>query len=433
MKIYLIGIGGIGVSALARYFKSEGHDVSGSDIAGSALIDDLKGEGIECKIGLASAENVPGDVDRVIYSPAIETNHPEMEQAKLLGAKIQSYPEALGEVSRNHFTLAVTGSHGKSTTTSLLALMMIEAGLDPTVVVGTKLVEFGGSNFRKGKSKYLVIEADDFNRSFYQYQPQIAVVTNVDEEHLDTYGDMDGVIEGFHHFLGELPSESNVILNKGDQHTSKISEGVQAKLHYFDTTKAPKWPLQIPGEFNQQNAEAAWRAAELVGVTRSQAEAAVSKYKGAWRRLEPLEAKDPSLKDMIVFSDYGHHPTEIRATLSALKERYPSEKITLVFQPHQARRLTQLFDKFASAFDDADKVILLPVYKVEGRDEEGGRTSGELKDALIETGKGEVGLVGTIVETLDRLDKGVVVFMGAGDIDGQVRQYFKSKLIHTPT
>ncbi|MDP3953284.1 MAG: Mur ligase family protein [bacterium] len=429
MKIHFIGIGGIGTSALARWFKAKGHEVSGSDLSGSALIDSLIKEGMEVKVGPASGLNIPEGTDRVIYTVAVGDGNAELQSAKERGLRIQSYAQALGELSRDYFTLAVTGSHGKSTVTSLLALMLIEAGLDPTVVVGTKLEEFGGSNFRKGESEYLVIEADDFNRSFYEYTPQIAVVTNVDDEHLDTYGDIEGVIEGFHHFLKQLSLQSKAVLNQADPYTSRISKGIEAEVHYFNQGDSIKWPLGIPGEFNQLNAEAAWKAAKLVGVTRAQAEAAVGRYRGAWRRLEPLESKDSTLKDIKFFSDYGHHPTEIKATLKALKDKYPGEEILIVFQPHQARRLTKLFDKFAGAFEDADKVILLPVYKVTGRDDEDGKTSGELKDALIAAGKDKVGLVGQVSETLDRLDKGVVVFMGAGDIDGQVREFFGSKLI----
>ncbi len=432
-KIYFIGIGGIGTSALARLFRAQGHSVLGSDISGSVLIDGLVKDGIDVKVGPPSPDNIPDDVEQVVYTAAVGPGNPEFDKAQSLGVKLQSYAEALGEQSRKYFTLAVTGSHGKSTTTSLLALMLIEAGLDPTVIVGTKLEEFDGTNFRKGESKYLVIEADDFNRSFHQYQPQVAVVTNVDAEHLDTYKNIEGVVEGFRDFLKALPAESHVVLNAKDPYTAQISKETQAKLHYFNEGDLTPWPLQLPGEFNQQNAEAAWKAAELIGVSRDRAEKAVARYKGAWRRLEPMEPIKPSEGEFIFFSDYGHHPTEVKATLKALKEKYPEEKLTIVFQPHQARRLTELFDGFVGAFDDADNIVLLPVYKVAGRDDDTGKTSGELKDALIASGREEIGLVGDISETLDRLEEGVVVFMGAGDIDGQVRQHFKSKLIHTPT
>ncbi|MCR4261118.1 MAG: UDP-N-acetylmuramate--L-alanine ligase [Candidatus Colwellbacteria bacterium] len=428
MKIHFIGIGGIGVSALARLFLSEGNEVSGSDLAGSKLIEELQSEGIKIFVGEPSGENIPVGTEKVIYTVAVGEDNPEFQKAKELEIKLQTYPQALGELSKNYFTLAITGSHGKSTSTSMLALMMIEARLDPTVIVGTKLVEFGGSNFRKGKGKYLVIEADDFNKSFWNYTPQIAVVTNVDAEHLDTYGDIDGVVKGFNQYLKQLPGTSNAILNKEDEHTPEIEKDVKAKICYFEEP-IEKWPLQIPGKFNQLNAEAAWLAAQMVGVTKEQAIEAVSRYKGAWRRMEKLIPIENRFGDTIFFSDYAHHPTEVKATLEALKGEYPERTLTVIFQPHQVRRLTELFKEFTGSFDSADKVVLMPVYKVAGRDPDNGKTSEELCQALMDKGMDKVSMTGSIHETLDELGEGVVVFMGAGSIDQQVREYFRSELL----
>ncbi|KKU19645.1 MAG: UDP-N-acetylmuramate-L-alanine ligase [Parcubacteria group bacterium GW2011_GWA2_46_10] len=344
MKIHFVGIGGIGASALARFLLSEGNEVSGSDLVGSKLTEDLQSEGIKVVIGEPSGDNIPEGTEKVIYTVAVGEEDLELQKAKELGITLQTYPQALGELSKNYFTIAVTGSHGKST-------------------------------------KYLVIEADDFNRSFCNYIPQITVVTNVDAEHLDTYGNIKGVVEGFNHYLKQLPDTSEAILNKDDKHTPGIEQGVKAKIHYF-TEPAEKWPLQIPGKFNQLNAEAAWLAVEMVGVTRKQARGAVSEYKGAWRRMEKLTPKENEFGDAIFFSDYGHHPTEVRATLKAIKDQYPGKSLTVVFQPHQIRRLTELFDEFVNAFDAADKVILMPVYKVAGRDLDTGKTSEELCQTL---------------------------------------------------
>ena len=428
MKIHFVGIGGIGASALARFLLCEGNEVSGSDLVGSKLTEDLQSEGIKVVIGEPSGDNIPEGTEKVIYTVAVGEEDLELQKAKELGITLQTYPQALGELSKNYFTIAVTGSHGKSTTTCLLALMMIKGGLDPTVIVGTKLAEFGGSNFRKGKGKYLVIEADDFNRSFWNYIPQITVVTNVDAEHLDTYGNIKGVVEGFNHYLKQLPDTSEAILNKDDKHTPGIEQGVKAKIHYF-TEPAEKWPLQIPGKFNQLNAEAAWLAVEMVGVTRKQARGAVSEYKGAWRRMEKLTPKENEFGDAIFFSDYGHHPTEVRATLKAIKDQYPGKSLTVVFQPHQIRRLTELFDEFVNAFDAADKVILMPVYKVAGRDLDTGKTSEELCQTLKDKGLKDVSVAGSVEGALDELRGGVIVFMGAGSIDQQVREYLRSELL----
>ena len=430
MKIHCIGIGGIGVSALARFLLAEGNEISGSDLSGSKLIEDLKAEGIKVFVGEPSKDNIPEGTEKVIYTVAVQEDNPEFEGAKELGIQLQTYPQALGELSRKYFTIAVTGSHGKSTATSMLALIMIKARLDPTVIVGTKLAEFGGSNFRKGKGKYLVIEADDFNKSFWNYIPQIAIVTNVDAEHLDTYGNIEGVVEGFNHYLQQLPETSKAILNKEDKYTADIQKGVKADIQYF---KEPteKWPLKVPGRFNQLNAQAAWLAAEIIGVKRDQAREALSEYKGAWRRMERLIPNNEKFKDIIFFSDYAHHPTEVKATLKALKDEYSDKSLTVLFQPHQVRRLTELFEEFTSAFDDADKVMLMPVYKVAGRDPDNGKTSEDLYEALRAKEMENVRLVEDVKEALDELGGGVVVFMGAGSIDQQVREYFRSELLPT--
>jgi len=424
------------MSALARYYLSEGRTVTGSDLAASDVIDLLERSGISVRVGDIYGDSIDGSVEEVIYSAAVREDDRELQKARDLGIKTQSYAEALGELTVRYFTLAVAGTHGKSTTTSMLALMMMEAGLDPTVIVGTRLAEFGGTNFRKGNGKYLVIEADEYNRSFLNYKPQITIINNIDNDHLDTYGDINGVVEGFNQYLKALTPDAVAVLNAQDIHTEKAIIGVRCRLAFFNHKEAVlNWPLAIPGHFNQINAEAAWQAAQLVGVERPAAETALSKFRGAWRRLEPLEPAEPSfMRDTLFFADYGHHPTEIRATLNGLKEKYPQEKLTVVFQPHQGKRLTNIFQEFISAFRGADTVCLLPVYQVSGREEGEGKTSLDLYNALIENNK-QLGIVQEVLykesfeESLALVGGGVVVFMGAGDIDASTRKHFRSKLI----
>ncbi|MCX6722990.1 MAG: Mur ligase domain-containing protein, partial [Candidatus Staskawiczbacteria bacterium] len=204
MKIHLIGIGGIGVSALAQYYLSKGHQVSGSDLVASEITDFLKGKEIKIIIG-NSVENIKEDIDLVVYSPAVKKNNPELIQAKKYKIKTQSYPEALGELTKEYHTIAIAGSHGKSTTTAMTALVLIKAGLNPTVIVGTKLKEFGGSNFRAGKSKFLVIEACEYDSSFLYYSPKIIIVTNIDKEHLDYFKTFANVKKAFKNFIAKLP------------------------------------------------------------------------------------------------------------------------------------------------------------------------------------------------------------------------------------
>jgi len=202
MKIHFIGIGGIGVSALAQYYLAKGHKVSGSDLVSSEITGSLKKSGAKIFIARHLAKNLPDDTDLVIYSPAVSSDNPEIEKAKKSGIKIQSYPEALGELTKKYFTITVSGTHGKSTTCAMIALVLMKAGLDPTVIVGTKLKEFNGSNFRIGKSKYLIIEADEWQASFLNYWPKIIVLTNIEREHLDYYKDLKHILKTYKEYIG---------------------------------------------------------------------------------------------------------------------------------------------------------------------------------------------------------------------------------------
>lgn len=435
-KIHFIGIGGIGVSALARYYLANDWRVSGSDMAASALTDVLQKEGVAVFIG-HDGGNVSDDAQRVVYSAAVKEGNPELVRARSLDMPLLSYAEALGELTKQYFTLAVAGSHGKSTTTALLALMMIKAGLDPTVIVGTRLKEFGDSNFRLGKSKYLVIEACEWNNSFHHYHPAIAIVTNIDREHLDTFGDLKGVIKSFSKFVDNVATDGAVIINGQDKNCLEAAKLSIAKCFKFHVSSFKAWPLKIPGRFNQLNAEAAWQAARLVGVKKKGALAAIKNYRGSWRRLEQIT---PTLigftKPYKWFVDYGHHPSEIKAVGLALREEYPGKKILLVFQPHQVQRLTSLFGDFAGSFTDYDEVLFLPTYEVAGRELAGKQKNvADLAAAVNKKRKsGAAAALKNFNEALDLLKKladknSVVVFMGAGSIDNEVRKYFRSKLL----
>ncbi|MDD5710494.1 MAG: Mur ligase domain-containing protein [Candidatus Colwellbacteria bacterium] len=436
-KVHFIGIGGIGMSALARYYLAEGYSVTGSDLVASDVMDALKRSGVDIYIDSGDRQQVAEDLEAVIYSAAVPAEHSELEQARGMGIRTLSYAEAVGELTKKYFTLAVAGTHGKSTTTSMLALMLIEAGLDPTVIVGARLAEFRGTNFRRGESKYLVIEADEYDRSFMYYQPQITIINNVDNDHLDTYGDINGVAEGFNQYLKNLSQDAVAVLNSQDVHTEKILTGVRCKIVFFNHKEAVyAWPLTLPGRYNQLNAEAAWQAAQLVGVERSVAEAALMKFTGIWRRLEPLEPIEPSfMRDTMFFSDYGHHPTEVSVTLEGLREKYPQKKILIIFQPHQAKRLDSVFMEFVGAFKKADAVCLLPVYQVAGREESAEhKTSQDLSTAIMDNNRKlsinqQVSYKENFEDSLALIEGGVVVFMGAGDIDTSVREHFQSKLI----
>ena len=435
-QVHFIGIGGIGVSALARYYLAKDWQVSGSDLTASEITDDLQTEGAKVYIG-HGASYVNPRAKLVIYSVAVQENNPELKEAKALQIPVASYAEALGDLTKQYITIAVSGAHGKSTTTAFLALMLIKAGLDPTVIIGTRLREFKGKNFRLGKSRYLIIEADEWNRSFWRYHPAVAVITNIDKEHLDTYKDLTGVIKAFNHYLKNIPAGATAIINASDKNSVLASKGCKCKIvtYYKGGKLTEHWPLKIPGHFNQLNAEAAWQAAKIFGIKKSVARKAVMEYKGSWRRMEPLGL--PSLvtaREQVsgtFYSDYAHHPNEIQATIGAFKEKYPSRKLLVVFQPHQAERLTNLFDDFVTCFDQTDELALLPTYEVAGR-ELGGDVK-KIEDLYVAVKERlkprSVFYLKNFNEAFKLIRGQVVVFMGAGDIDKSVRKYFVSKLL----
>ncbi len=263
-RIHFVGIGGIGISALARYYLHDGWEVSGSDLVESETTSGLKKEGVKFSLG-TDAQNIPKDAVKIIYSAAIPENNVELIRAVELNIPTMKYSKGVAELAKEHFTIAVSGTHGKGNTTALLALMLIRADFDPTVIIGTRLKEFGGTNFRAGKSKYLVIEADEYDRSFWNYHPNIAVVTNVDNDHLDIFKDINGVIDVFSRYLKSLSEDALVVVNKEDPYTQEIIKDCKCRVLYFDMPE-DKWKFQVFGEFNQLNAEAAWHAAKLVGV-----------------------------------------------------------------------------------------------------------------------------------------------------------------------
>ena len=433
-KIHFVGIGGIGVSSLARYYLAKGARLSGSDLVESDLVRELTAEGVIMRIGHHS-DNLLRDVARVIYSAAAKEDNPELKEARRRGLPCMTYAEALGELTKQYITIGVSGAHGKSTTTALLSLMLVHVGLDPTVIIGTRLAEFGGKNVRVGKSRYLVIEADEWNKSFFHYAPQIAVITNVDAEHLDTYKNLAGVIKAFNKYITGLPKEATVVINAQDKNTMAAVKGCKRTLVKFNekNKRTPKWSLEVAGQFNQLNAEAAYRAAAVLGVTRKDAADAVEKFRGSWRRMEPLTPRPNTKVAGTFFADYAHHPTEIAATIGALRAKYKGQKLFIIFQPHQVARLTALFPAFVKAFGEADQIAILPAYQVAGREVAGGKSSEDLYKAITKprgkSAESEVFYLKNVAESLTLIDKQVVVFMGAGTIDAEARQYFVSQLL----
>ncbi|MDP2864076.1 MAG: UDP-N-acetylmuramate--L-alanine ligase [bacterium] len=433
MKVHFVGIGGIGVSALAQYYLTKGHQVSGSDLVSSEITDALKKKGVKILIGKHKAKNLLKDVDLVLYSLAVQPDNTELKKARKIGIKIQSYPEALGELTRKYFTIAVSGTHGKSTSAAMVALILIKAGLNPTVIVGTKLKEFGDSNYRVGKSKYLVIEADEWQSSFLNYRPKIIVLTNIEKEHLDFYKNLNDILKTYKKYIGHLPKDGVLVANSDDFNTRKIirdriSSGDPISLYWLNQrgTKKLKKILKIPGEHNVYNALAALAVARILKIPDKVSFKALSEYKGSWRRFEVKKIKltnNLKPKTCTLISDYAHHPTEIEATLKAAREKFPRKEIWCVFQPHQYQRTYYLFDDFVKVFKEApiDRLIITDIYDVAGREEKKIKEKVSSEKLIKTINKPLAIYIPTIKKATDYLKKNlqggeVVIIMGAGDI-----------------
>lgn len=424
MSIHFIGIGGIGVSALAKYYLSQGAKVSGSDLASSEITEELKRLGATIYIGKHSKHHLSEDLDCVIFTSAVASLNPELKEAKAKNLKIQSYPEAVGELTKRYKTITVSGAHGKSTTTALTALILEEGYYDPMVIIGTKVKEFGHSNFRQGHGPYLLLEADEWDRSFLNYSPKIAVVTNIDAEHLDTYKTIEAVEETFREYISLVPRDGAIVANYDDFRVRRMVQNIRRNIFWYSLqdriTERIREVLKIPGEHNVLNALAGARVGKILGIGDSQILSAISRFHGAWRRFEWRGF----VNGAPVFTDYGHHPQEIHATLEAAREKFPSKRrLWCVYQPHQYQRLAYLWERFIPAFDTADKICLLPIYDVTGRETTRAKpkvSSLKLGLELLERGKDvhhhpTFDLAKSCIRK-NAAPSDIILVMGAGDI-----------------
>ena len=412
-KAHFVGSGGIGVSAISRMMLAEGKIVSGSDVSDSAIIDELRKLRAKIFIG-HSADNVADDVDLLVYTPALTADNPELKKAVELGMPTFSYPEMLGLISKNKYTIAVSGAHGKTTTTAMIAKIFIDAGKDPTVIVGS-LLKDQGSNFVAGKSEYFVVEACEYKKSFLNLNPKIIVITNIDNDHLDYYGNLENIKKAFGEFAAKLPEDGYLVCDSNDKNLKEIIGKVKCEI--IDYTKVNNnFNLKIPGEHNIKNAQAAMAVAEILGVDFKKAENSLESFEGTWRR---FEFKGETKNGVLVYDDYGHHPTEIKATLKGAREFFGGKKIWCVFQPHLYSRTKLLFADFGKSFGDADKIILADIYAArEPKDES--INSKMLAEEITKNGgkarymKSFDKVTGFLAENARKGD--VVITMGAGDI-----------------
>lgn len=428
------------MSALARWFLAEKWSVAGSDLEASHLTAELAAEGVLVKIG--AFKRIPGRPALVVYTNAIPPANFELLDAKRRGLKLFSYPQMVGEVSRRYETIAIAGAHGKSTTTGIVSLIMSRLGMDPTVLIGTKLRELSGKNFRAGSSRYLVLEADEYARAFLNYSPAYLIVTNIDREHLDIYKNLMDIKRTFLQLFSRVLPGGALVLNADDSNLTIMKPDIEeiAKRNHLRVfwysrqngrSKRVKAALQIPGWHNVADATAAFTlATKVLRLPEDAVLRAIGKYKGSWRRYEYKGAYRVGGVGYQVFDDYAHHPTEIQATLAAFREKFPFTTIICVFQPHQAERLRRLFKNFSNSFKDTDALVLLPAYHVAGREAaESEYTSQALAAAVAKRNPRKAVIYEQQPELLSRSviresflktglshDKAVVIMMGAGTI-----------------
>jgi len=409
-KIHCIGIGGIGVSALARMFLLERKKVSGSDVVPSFITDELKKRGAKIFIG-HRAKNLSGDTDVVIYTKAVKTDNPEFKKAKKLSIPLLSYSQALGVVSAKKYTVAVSGSHGKTTTTGMIAWGLIKTNKKPTVVVGSFLKGLK-SNFIAGKGEHFVAEACEYQKSFLDLNPQIIVITNIDNDHLDYYKNIRNLERAFLEFARKLPKDGYLVCNLRDKRVKRIVSKVRARV--IDFSKIPiRFPLKLVGQHNILNAQAAAAVLKILGIKDKNISDFLSSFSGTARRFEYKGRKN----GVLVYDDYAHHPTEIKATLKAVKSTFKDKRLTVIFQPHLYSRTKLLFKDFLSSFSGADTIIFLPIYAArEKRDKS--ISSQKLFQALKHKNKFYFDSFGKALKFIKTdLKKGdVLLTMGAGDV-----------------
>ena len=361
-KVFFIGIGGIGISAIARMMLLEGKEVYGSDMSASEITHELIALGAHITIG-QSFDLIPKDVDLIVYTIAIKHYDPAlMESVYMTGIPAKSYPEMLHLVTARKYTIAVSGTHGKTTTTAMIAQVLIETKRDPSVIVGSLLKEYK-SNLIVGASEYFVVEACEYERSFLNIEPKILVITNIEADHLDYYKDLADIESAFAEMV--MQTGSAIVCDTHDASVARVLAVLPAGstvriVDYKEyISRVPK--LLVAGEHNRKNAACALAVADILAIPTEEAALAVSHFAGTWRR---LEMRGTTSTGAIVYDDYAHHPTEIRASLEALRELYPAgqKNITILFQPHLYSRTKAFFEEFVTAFRGADHVYFLPIY-----------------------------------------------------------------------
>lgn len=476
--VYMIGIGGCGMSGLARMLKTRGGVVTGSDTGVSGFTKTLEADGIQVGFDQSRAW-LPDETELVICSAAIKPDHPQVLEAMARGLLVLNYAEALGWTMVGMTGVCVAGTHGKSTTTAMLGCALAAAGLDPNVIVGANSPQLGGgfrlgaaqipAGERRGKPGLLVVEACEFNRSFHNYSPTVACITSVEADHLDVYGSLDEIVKSFHEFAKLIPPASSggkLIIGDQNAHRREVAAGLECAVETIGWAPSADWSVRydpktrktglvrkgeglvaawvtnIPGDHNAMNSATAAALAISVGADPDQVAQNLAQFKGIERRMQFLGERMLSSSGIgrggmgvRVYDDYGHHPTEVETTLRALREHEQPEtrggRLICVFQPHQHSRTRFLLEEFASAFTEADIVIVPHIYFVRDSIEEKTKvTAADLVDRLRQRGVQAMHLYpfDAIVEQLENICRpgDLLVVMGAGPVDTVARGFLSA-------
>lgn len=447
-SVFLVGLEGVGVSGAARLFHARGMRVAGSDRAPGPRCEALAALGIPVAAGEDPGALAP-DVDLLVHSAAVPAGHPQVREAARRGVRVWKYAQAVGALMEGRTGICVAGCHGKTTTTSLIASALLAAGRDPSFVIGGTLSEHGVSA-RAGAGGAFVVESCEYDRTFHAHRPTIAVVTNVDEDHLDYYRDLAEIQESFRVFAARLPSDGVLVVNDAYAPLFRGDPRLRARIETFGFGADALWSagepwldpegggiafevrhdgeprgvLHLPllGAHNALNALAAAAALCAAGVAWPEIAAGLARFRGVGRRLEVVGQK----RGVLVLDDYGHHPAEIRAVVRALRARHPDRRLLVAFQPHQASRTRCLLDGFATALAAADEAWLLPIYFARDSEEERRAVTSEDLAARVRNEGGRAltfpDLASVVAHAAAAVRAGdVVVTMGAGNIDEVAR------------
>lgn len=415
--VHFLGIGGSGASAAAAIAQAQGYDVTGCDLSPqNEFTTTFEPSQLYTGHNPKHLENV----DILAVTPAIfslDPNNSELREARKRGTEILTWQEFLGKyLTKDKFIIAVCGTHGKTTTTAMVAKILEDAGLDPTVLLGGIVPEWG-TNYRVGKGKFMVLEADEFNDNFLPTKPDIAVVTNIEMDHPEYFKDINAVKESFKKFM--LQTKQTIVCNLLDVNIAELLKDVmkQVPVSGVDFTKNELgFSLKIPGSFNELNAKAAMQVGLMCGIDPAVISKSLQSYSGVGKRFEFIG----KFNDSQIYSDFGHHPTEIKVTMDAVRQKFPDKRIILVYQPHMFSRTKALFSDFVKVFKNlpTDKAFIMDIYPSREIDT-GLVTSQQLVDAISKPSITYIGKTGSTLEKLkpEIKPEDIVFFMSAGDTD----------------